>query len=255
MSSNLTASAKMSKSVKQNYREVAKELARLGDKKRAEVSAWFFKTGKGQYGEGDKFLGITVPVQRKVAHKFGSLAFPDIKNLLDSKIHEHRFVALEILVKRYEEGGAGERARIVKFYLSNAKRVNNWDLVDTSAPYILGDYLLGRNRKILYKLVRSHNIWERRIAIVATYAFIKRGELEDTFKIAELLLQDKEDLIRKSAGWMLREAGKRSRASLESFLLKHTLNMPRTMLRYAIEKFPKAVRQRYLEIKIVKPTR
>ena len=229
---------------------VSSELKKLGSPARAKVSAWFFKTGKGEYGEGDKFLGITVPVQRKVAHRFKELSFSEIKKLLQSPIHEHRFVALEILVKQYEEGDAEKKDIIFNFYLANAKKVNNWDLVDTSAPYILGKHLLSapvRERKILYKLAKSENLWEKRIAIVATLALISQKQYGETLKIAELLINDSHDLIHKAVGWALREVGKKSLKVEEKFLNKHAHHMPRTMLRYAIERFPEAKRKSYLK--------
>ncbi len=188
-------------------RELERELASAANTERAKVSAWFFKTGKGQYGEGDRFLGIPVPMQRKIALRYRDLPLEDVAHLLQSPIHEHRFAALEILVTRYERGTEGDSASIVRFYLRNAQRVNNWDLVDTSAPYILGEHLKTRPRGLLDKLAGSAMVWERRIAIVSTLALIKQGEIEDTFRIARKLLGDKHDLIQKAVGWALREAG------------------------------------------------
>lgn len=222
------------------------ELGSLKDLKRAEVSAWFFKTGKGQYGFGDVFLGITVPKMREVAKKYLDLSFEDIQNLLLSKIHEHRFVALAILVAKYQRAKETERRRIYQFYIKNAKSINNWDLVDSSAEYIVGEYLVDSGvvlhrrtpqNDILCKLARSKNLWERRIAIISTFGFIKKNKFEDTFRIAEILLSDSHDLIHKAVGWMLREIGKRDQNAEEAFLKKHYLQMPRTMLRYAIERF------------------
>jgi 3-methyladenine DNA glycosylase AlkD len=222
------------------------ELASTADSARAESSAWFFKTGKGQYGEGDQFIGITVPVQRKIALRYRNLPHAALKKLLASKVHEHRFVALEILVAQFEAGTPQEQAAIYRFYLANTERVNNWDLVDTSAPYIVGEYLQKRPRTILRKLAKSSSLWERRIAIVSTFAFIRAGETNDTFVIAELLLDDEHDLIHKAVGWALREAGKKSPASLIEFLQTHYDRLPRTALRYAIERFTAAERKRFL---------
>lgn len=227
--------------------DVQSELKKLGDTKRAQVSSYFFKTGKGQYGEGDKFLGIIVPEQRKVAKKYKDLELPEVKKLLNSKIHEERFVALEILVFKYEDGKDKEKEKVVKFYLQNTKQINNWDLVDTSAPYILGDFLLNRDKSVLYKLAKSKNIWDRRIAIVSTLGFINKGQFKETVKISEMLLKDSHDLIHKSSGWMLREMGKKSLTDLEKFLNKYAKVMPRTMLRYAIEKFPVEKRKEYMK--------
>lgn len=216
--------------------DVIKDLNKLKKPEKAKIFLNFFKTGKGQYGEEDKFLGISVPEQRKVAKNYKSLPLSEIQKLLNSKIHEHRFTALEILVMQYEEMDHKNKEKIVKFYLKNTKNINNWDLVDTSAPYILGNYLLGKERDILYKLAKSKNLWERRIAIVSTFAFIKEKDLKDTVKISEILLSDGHDLIQKAVGWMLREAGKKDLKTLLSFLDKHYKKMPRTMLRYSLEK-------------------
>lgn len=229
--------------------EVTKDLKKLTDPKQAKVSAWFFKTGKGEYGEGDVFLGIRVPEQRKVALRYRELPLPEITKLLKSQIHEHRFVALEILVAKYENGNVLEQKRIIGFYLKHTKFINNWDLVDTSAPYILGDYLYSKNRKILYTLAKSKNIWERRIAMLSTFGFIKREDYKDALAIAKLLLTDTHDLIHKAVGWMLREIGNRSLPTELAFLKKHAPRMPRTALRYAIEKFSEPKRQYFLSIK------
>ncbi|HWC18462.1 MAG TPA: DNA alkylation repair protein [Terriglobales bacterium] len=228
-------------------RDLQRELAEESDPKRARNLAWFFKTGAGQYGEGDQFCGITVPAQRKIARRYEHLRLPDIKKLLQSPVHEHRFTALEILVLQYERGDEAVKNDIFAFYLANTRRINNWDLVDTSAPYIIGAHLLSRPRRILYRLAKSSNLWERRIAMVSTMAFSAKGELRDTFAIAELLLEDKHDLIHKAVGWMLREAGKRSQTALLEFLKRNYLNMPRTALRYAIERLPEPQRKRALK--------
>ena len=193
---------------------VKKELAAAADPERARNSAWFFKTGKGEYGYGDRFIGLTVPVMRRIAHRYLHLPLADVEKLLASPIHEHRFAALEILVAQYEREHS---PAIFDFYLKHTEFVNNWDLVDTSAPYIVGQHLLTRPRKILYRLAKSRNLWERRIAVVSTMALIRAGKIEDTFAIAKLLLADDHDLIHKAVGWMLREAGKQSTPALLIF--------------------------------------
>lgn len=222
------------------------ELGKASDGKRAKNLAWFFKTGKGEYGEGDKFCGITVPALRKIASGYPHLKLSDMKKLLGSPIHEHRLAALLVLVTQYEGGSAELRENIFDFYLANTRYINNWDLVDASARDIVGEHLVSRSRKILYRLAKSSDLWERRIAIIATHAFIPRGDLADTFNISELLLGDKHDLIHKAVGWMLREAGKQSELQLLRFLKTHYSAMPRTTLRYAIERMPEAVRKRQL---------
>jgi 3-methyladenine DNA glycosylase AlkD len=222
------------------------ELAAAADPVRAKSSAWFFKTGKGQYGEGDQFLGIAVPVQRKIALRHRHLPQAALQKLLTSKLHEHRTVALEILVAQFEAATPREQTAIYRFYLANTTYINNWDLVDGSAPYIVGEYLLTRPRAILRKLAKSSNLWERRIAIVSTFAFIRAGQNTDTFAIAKMLLADKHDLIHKAVGWALREAGKSAPAQLVEFLQNHYDRLPRTALRYAIERFTPAERKRML---------
>jgi len=227
--------------------DLRRELAAAADPQRARNLAWFFKTGKGQYGEGDKFCGITVPVQRKIARRYRHLRLADVKKLLKSRVHEHRFTGLEILVFQYEAGDAVVQQKVFDFYLDNTQRTSNWDLVDGSAPYIVGRHLLARPRRILYRLAKSSNLWERRIAMVSTMAFIAQNDLDDTFAIATLLLGDKHDLIHKAVGWMLREAGKRSQPALLDFLKRNYAAMPRTALRYAIERLPEAQRKRALK--------
>lgn len=223
-----------------------RELKNLSDRTRAKNLARFFKTGKGQYGYGDRFLGLTVPTLRRVATRYQNLPFSQIVRLLESRFHEERFTALEILVMRFEAGNKTERERVFSFYLRHANRINNWDLVDTSAPYIVGEHLTERSRQVLYRLARSKNLWERRIAMVSTFAFIRRGQLSDTFRLAEILLGDRHDLMHKAVGWALREAGKKSLPELERFLKKHQKTMPRTTLRYAIEHMPEVKRKAYL---------
>lgn len=226
--------------------DALRRLEELRDAAQAQVHQRFFRTGPGDYGEGDRFLGIRVPATRKLAREFRSLSLPAIEKLLASKWHEARLLALIVLTHQFERGDDAARGAIYRLYLRNTKRINNWDLVDVSAPRIVGPYLEKRDRSVLTRLARSKSLWERRIAILATQHFIRKGELEDTFRIAEILIDDEHDLIHKAAGWMLREAGKRDRKAEEAFLAKHYATMPRTMLRYAIELFPPALRRRFL---------
>ncbi len=228
-------------------RKLKKDLQSLADSKKARIHNRFFKTGKGEYGEGDIFLGIPVPKLRAVAKKYKTLSLDDLQKLLDSKIHQYRQAALYILIDQFSrEKEETRRGEIATFYLRNTKGINNWDLVDISAPKILGDYLLDKNREVLYKLARSEDLWERRIAILSTFAFIREEQFDDTLKIAEILLNDDHDLIHKAVGWMLREAGKKDLSVLKKFLDRHVLEMPRTMLRYSIEKLPEKQRKFYL---------
>jgi 3-methyladenine DNA glycosylase AlkD len=245
----LNVSAKAKDLSKVSRLQLEQELAAAENPARAVHSAGFFKCGPGQYGEGDIFLGIPVPVQRKIGLKYVGLPLAEIERLLKSKIHEHRFAALEILVAQYEAGSEAERRLIYDFYLLNAARVNNWDLVDTSAPYIVGQHLrtYPGKRSVLRKIAKSKVLWERRIAIVATFAFMDAGETAATFQIAELLLADKHDLIQKAVGWALREAGKQARPELLEFLERNYAELPRTTLRYAIERFTPAERERLLK--------
>jgi 3-methyladenine DNA glycosylase AlkD len=225
-----------------------KELEQLADKKQAAILQRFFKTGKGEYGEGDVFLGIKVPVQRSVAKKYRELSLKEVQELLKSKIHEHRLIALLILIQKYERAEEDARKEIFDLYLKNTENINNWDLIDLSAPNIVGNYLLDKDRKILYKLARSSSIWEKRISMLATFEFIGNDESKDTLAIAEILLNDRHDLIQKGVGWMLREVGKRvSREEEEKFLWKHYKQMPRTMLRYAIERFDDKKKKFYMK--------
>lgn len=226
--------------------KLIKDLQKLADPKRAEVSAWFFKTGPGQYGEGDVFIGITVPAMRTVSKKYLDLSLPDLKKLLSDKIHEYRLVALLILVEKYKKSDRLEQKKIHDFYIKNTKYVNNWDLVDLSAEYIVGDFIKDADQTVLVNLAKSNNLWEKRIAIVATYAFIKNKKFDRTLKIAQILLSDKHDLIHKAVGWMLREVGKRDLKAEEEFLKKNYKIMPRTMLRYAIERFDAKKRKFYM---------
>jgi 3-methyladenine DNA glycosylase AlkD len=229
--------------------KVQKQIRSKASKDKAKVLQRFFKTGKGQYGEGDVFVGVTVPELRKIAKENREISLTGIKKLLQSKVHEDRFIALQILRIQYES--AENPKKYVDFYIKNRKYVNNWDLVDTSTHYILGDYLKDKkDRSILYKFSESKNLWERRMSILATFAFINQNDFGDTFKISENLLKDQNDLIHKAVGWMIREVGKRDQQKLEKFLKKHYKKMPRTMLRYAIEKFPETKRKKYLNGKI-----
>lgn len=206
----------------------------------------FFKTGPGQYGEGDVFIGVRVPRTREVARAHRTLPLDDVLVLLASEIHEERLLALVILTLRYEKGSAEERQRIYRLYLANTKHINNWDLVDVSADKIVGAHLFERSRKPLYELVVSQSLWQRRIAIIATFHFIRRNDFADTLALSEKLLDDGHDLIHKAVGWMLREVGKRDEAVLDAFLDEHLARMPRTALRYAIERMPEEKRLGYL---------
>jgi len=230
----------------QPLQQLKADLKGIANPEKAKILAGFFKTGKGQYGEGDIFLGIMVPQQRRIAKKYSSLSLKDIRTLLSSKVHEHRVVALLILVSQFRKADQTGKKQIAGFYLDNTNRINNWDLVDLSAPHILGEHLQGKDAALLYRLASSANLWERRIAIIATFAFIRRNAFKDTLRIAEALLHDHHDLIHKAAGWMLREVGKRDVKTLERFLGEHAAAMPRTMLRYAIEHFNDAKRQKWL---------
>lgn len=225
-------------------------LRKLVNPEKAKHLSRFFKTGKGEYGEGDKFIGITVPVMRAYARKYAEASYEELEELLDSSYHEERLLALTILTAQFERGSEAEKKRIFNFYLAHTKSINNWDLVDLSAYKIVGAYLLARPRAVLYRLAKSKNLWERRIAIISTFAFIRCGECEDALKLAEMLLSDPHDLTHKATGWMLREVGKRcGEKKLKQFLNKHAARMPRTALRYAIERFPETERKRYLAIK------
>jgi len=224
--------------------KIISDLKKAGEAERAKLFLRFFKTGKGEYGEGDLFLGITVPKTREIAKKYKDLNLKDLQKLLESKIHEHRLCALMILRFQYDKTKSKE---IVDFYLKNTKNINNWDLVDLSCSYIIGDWLKDKDRGLLYRLAKSKSLWERRIAIISTSQFIRNTQFEDTIKISEMLLTDKHDLIHKAVGWMLREMGKRDQKVLEKFLQKYSKQMPRTMLRYAIEKFDEQKRKSYLK--------
>ncbi len=227
---------------------IREKLHSLADGARADGSMQFFKTGPGEYGEGDRFLGVTVPQTRSLVRMGDALNEAGLRALLRSEWHEERLLALFIMVRRFETAGRDDaaRKRVVDLYLANTKWVNNWDLVDASAPYILGPWLLERERGILTKLASSRSLWEQRIAVLATFAFIRAGEFADTLRLCKTLLSHRHDLMHKACGWMLREVGKRDGEVLRAFLDEHTPRMPRTMLRYAIEKLPEPERRRYL---------
>lgn len=227
--------------------DIKNEMRKLANKEIAEHSQRFFKTGKGQYGEGDIFLGIRVPVLRKIAKKFRRISLAEVSKLLESKFHEERLLSILMLVNLFKSGDEDDQELIYELYLDKTKFINNWDIVDISAGNIVGAFLFEKDKAPLYRLVFSENLWERRIAIVATFYFIRNDEFDDTLKIAEILFTDKEDLIHKAVGWMLREVGKRVIEIEEEFLEEHYLKMPRTMLRYAIERFPETRRKMYLK--------
>jgi 3-methyladenine DNA glycosylase AlkD len=226
---------------------IRKRLRQYADRDQAALLQRFFKTGPGEYGEGDVFIGVTVPCSRKVAKEYGDLALKEVVQLLRSRVHEERLVALLILVSQFQSADEKGRGRIYRTYLANHAFINNWDLIDLSAHPILGGFLQGKDQAPLYALARSGSLWKRRMAVLATFRNIRDHDLKETLKIARMLLKDQEDLIHKAVGWMLREVGKRDQPLLESFLKKHHQKMPRTMLRYAIERFPEPKRQRYLK--------
>ena len=223
-----------------------KELKKHGSKEKARLLQRFFKTGPGEYAEGDVFLGLTVPLLRQLEKKFRGLPLKDIIKLLRSPIHEERMLALFMLIRRYYEEDDRGKEKIYRLYLAHTEYINNWDLVDVTAKHIVGDFLMDRDKAPLYALAKSRSVWERRIAVLATFHFIAHGEFTDFLRIAAILIPDKHDLIHKATGWMLREVGKKDLAAEEKFLQKYSSVMPRTMLRYAIERFPEAKRLAYL---------
>ena len=226
--------------------EIKKELRALADPKIAAHSARFFKTGPGEYGEGDVFLGIRVPELRRLVKQYPNLPLEDIGKLLSSPRHEERLLALLLLVRRFAGGDDATRRSVYNLYMKSRRFINNWDLVDASAPGVVGAYLQDKDRSILRKLARSPDLWTRRIAMLATFHFIKHGEFDDALELAGMLLSDEHDLMHKAVGWMLREIGKRDGTLLRRFLQSRYKKMPRTMLRYAIEKFPEKERKNYL---------
>ncbi|MEK9155090.1 MAG: DNA alkylation repair protein [Patescibacteria group bacterium] len=227
--------------------DIGRALRKYASKERATINQRFFKTGKGQYGEDDRFLGVTVPNIRVVAKQFRDASMSEMKDLLTSEWHEDRLLALIIWTLQFSKANERGKREIFKAYLSSTAQINNWDLVDVSAPNIVGEYLVDRDRKVLLRLARSKSLWERRVAIVSTFAFIRRGDATSTFTIADLVMSDQQDLMHKATGWMLREVGKKcGKAVLVSYLLPRYKRMPRTMLRYAIEHFPLVERKRWL---------
>jgi len=225
------------------------ELKQHSSPEKAKIYARFFKTGQGEYGEGDVFLGLTVPEQRKLAQKYFDLSFDDVKELLYSKYHEHRLTGLLILCYKYQKAEDNEKEgdKIIDFYLKHKHCGNNWDLIDCVADKLLGKHILNKDKSILYDLAKSENVWDRRIVIITTFEFIRKHKFEDTIKIAEILLNDKHDLIQKAVGWMLREMGKRDEKELIKFLDKHYKKMPRTMLRYAVERLNERKKEIYMK--------
>ena len=239
--------AELKKSSNLKARDVQKRLKKLANPEHAAISQRFFKTGPGEYGEGDVFIGIRVPVLRKLTGEFKNLPVHEAEILLQSPIHEERLLAILLFVHIFKKGDDDIKKTIYHLYLKSTEFINNWDLVDTSAEHIVGAYLMDKNKRPLYRLAKSRQLWERRIAIMATFHFVKHHEFSETLKISNLLLCDRHDLIHKATGWMLREIGKRDLRTEETFLKAHYKKMPRTMLRYAIEKFPENRRQRYLK--------
>lgn len=225
---------------------LSETLQTLANPEIAAHSQRFFKTGKGEYGENDVFLGIRTPALREQAKRFKTEPLNCVLESLRSPYHEERLCALFLMVLQFSRGSDSEKTAIYQAYLEHTDYVNNWDLVDSSCHKIMGPYLFEKNRQILYRLAESDSLWERRIAMMTTYYFIKHDQYQDTLRLAEILRDDKEDLIHKVAGWMLREVGKRDVAVEKDFLQQHYQHMPRTMLRYAIEKFPAQERKRYL---------
>jgi 3-methyladenine DNA glycosylase AlkD len=230
-----------------SYATIHRALRNLADTGVASSSQRFFKTGPGEYGAGDRFLGIRVPQLRKLVREFQAATLPTAITLLQSAWHEERLLALLLLARQYELGDAALRARIAKLYLARRRHVNNWDLVDSSAHLILGPHLQHADRRLLDRFARSRNLWERRIAVLTTFCYIRQRDHVDALRIARLLVNDREDLIHKAVGWMLREIGNRDPAVERRFLDSHAAHMPRTMLRYAIEKFPLRERRRYMK--------
>jgi len=230
-------------------KEIRKNLKKYSSREKAKILQGFFKTGIGEYGEGDIFLGVKVPCIRKAAKQYYNLSLKETLELLKSPIHEERLLALLILVLKYDRREEVDKKKVYEVYLAHTKYINNWDLVDLTAPHIVGAFLMDKCKKSLFALAKSKLLWERRISIVSTHYFIRNNEFNETLKIAKILISDEQDLIHKACGWMLREVGKRDIAKEEEFLTKHHKVMPRAMLRYAIERFPEAKRQSYLKCK------
>ena len=223
--------------MKQLTKTITNELQALSDAEKREIFPKFFKAGKGEYGEGDHFLGVTVPNIRAIAKLHKDISIEEIRDLIQSEWHEVRLCALIIMVEKSKKKDEALRKELFNLYLSQTERINNWDLVDLSCRFIIGEYLLDKSRDILYQLAQSPLLWDNRIAIVSTYAFIRKGQLEDTYALSDLMMQHSHDLMHKAIGWMLREAGKRDSERLYDYVMSHRADMPRTMLRYAIEKF------------------
>ena len=223
--------------MKQLTKTITNKLQALSDAEKREIFPKFFKAGKGEYGEGDRFLGVTVPNIRAIAKLHKDISIEEIRELIQSEWHEVRLCALIIMVEKSKKKDEALRKELFNLYLSQTKRINNWDLVDLSCRFIIGEYLLDKSRDILYQLAQSPLLWDNRIAIVSTYAFIRKGQLEDTYALSDLMMQHPHDLMHKAIGWMLREAGKRDSERLYDYVMSHRADMPRTMLRYAIEKF------------------
>jgi len=230
--------------------KLRKELEKYKDEDRANHNLRFFKTGPGEYGEGRISLGIKTEIKRKIAKKYyKEISLSEVNELLDSGISDYQFIALIILINKYNRGGDKEKKEIINLYLGNTKNINNWDLVDVSAPHLLGNYLYHnpKEKQIIYEIAKSDNLWKKRIAIISTLYFIRKNQFDDTFAISKILLNDNHDLIHKAVGWMLREIGKREKEKLEEFLKENYKDMPRTMLRYAIEKFPEEEKRKWME--------
>lgn len=228
--------------MKQITKTITSELQALTNAEKREIFPRFFKAGKGEYGEGDRFLGVTVPNIRAIAKQYKNISLNEIRELMQSEWHEVRLCALLIMVEKSKKKDEALRQQLFDLYLSQTDRINNWDLVDLSCRFIVGEYLLDKSRDILYQLAQSPLLWDNRIAIVSTYAFIRKGQLEDTYALSDLMMHHPHDLMHKAIGWMLREAGKRDSERLYDYVMSHRADMPRTMLRYAIEKFSPAER-------------
>jgi 3-methyladenine DNA glycosylase AlkD len=227
--------------------KIQEELEALSTPEKKDFLPYFFKTGEGQYGEGDKFLGVVVPDSRKIARKYKNIAFQEVKALLNSEYHECRLCALLILVERFKKTDEQDRKDIYEFYLAHTHRINNWDLVDLSSQYIVGEYLLDKDRSVLYTLADSKLLWDQRIAVLSTFPFIRSNDFKDLLALSEKLLHHKHDLMHKAIGWLLREAGKKDKTVLIGFLDRYYKEMPRTMLRYSIEKLTLEERAHYMK--------
>lgn len=235
--------------MEEKTKKIKEELQKKSNPGKIKILSNFFKTGKGEYGEGDKFIGLNVPVNREVAKQNKEAEISVISELLESDIHEERLCALLILVEKYKKSDCEKKKDIFEYYIKQTKNINNWDLVDLSAPKIVGEYLLEKDKSVLLAMSKSKSMWERRIAIVSTITFIKAGKYETTLEIAKILIDDKEDLIQKAVGWMLREAGKKEKKVLIDFLNEYHTRMPRTMLRYSLEKLEKEEKEYYMKKK------